>query len=89
MMELMVGGVAGLLGVILFRVLANTYTLKQQQKMEKDVSDIKKKTEELNTKMKEQDKATQEKINEITDEQSIEIVGDALADFFNNHKSKH
>jgi hypothetical protein len=88
-MELIVGGVAGLFGVILFRFLAVTYETKRQEKMEKEVADIKKRQDVLNSKLKEQDKITQEKINEIDTQKNIELVGDALADFFNNHKSKH
>jgi Mg2+/citrate symporter len=89
MMELIVGGVAGLFGVILLRFLATTYETKRQEKMEQEVAEIKKRQEVLNSKIKEQDRITQEKINEIDTQKNIELVGDALADFFNNHKGKH
>jgi hypothetical protein len=88
-MELIVGGVAGLFGVILLRFLATTYETKRQEKMEQEVAEIKKRQEVLNSKIKEQDRITQEKINEIDTQKNIELVGDALADFFNNHKGKH
>jgi hypothetical protein len=57
--------------------------------MEQEVAEIKKRQEVLNSKIKEQDRITQEKINEIDTQKNIELVGDALADFFNNHKGKH
>lgn len=88
-MELLVGGVAGLFGVLFFRFLATTYENKRQEKMEREVADIKKRTEILNSELKAQDKITKEKTDEIDAQKNIELVGDALADFFNNRRGKH
>lgn len=89
MMNAIVGVLSGFFGVILMRFLVNTYETKRQEKMEREVSEIKKKSETLKAEIKEEDKKTQDKVNEITTEQNIELVGNALADFFNNHKGKH
>lgn len=86
---LVIGGIAGFFGVIFLRFLAGSYEIKRQEKMEREVAEIKKRSEELNAQLKQEDKVTQEKVNEIDAEKNIELVGNALADFFNNNKSKH
>jgi cell division protein FtsL len=89
MIELIVAVIGGFAGLFLFDTFTKYQANKRQVELEKEIVKIKGKTEELKQQIKNEDKKAQEKINEITAEQNINVVGDALAEFFNNRKGKH
>lgn len=88
MIEALVAVIGGVFGLLLFQTLTKFHTQRRQASLEKEVKDIKAKTEQVQKNIEKNEKETQEKIDEITKEQSIELVGNALADFFNNNKGK-
>ena len=77
------GAIGGLFLLSQFNKFNNN---KKQNELEQKVKSIKEKTAELTKASAEEEKKTQGTVNEITKEQNIELVGNALADFFNNRK---
>lgn len=88
MIEFIVAIVGGAAGLFLFQSLTKISTNRRQAALEKEVAEIKNKAQQIQQNIEKNEKQTQEKIDEITKEQSIELVGNALADFFNNNKGK-
>jgi uncharacterized protein YgiM (DUF1202 family) len=88
MIEFIVAIVGGAAGLFLFQGLTKISTNRRQAALEKEVAEIKNKAQQIQQNIEKNEKQTQEKVDEITKEQSIELVGNALANFFNNHKGK-
>ncbi len=88
MIELIVAIVGGTAGLFLFQGLTKISTNRRQAALEKEVAEIKNKAQQIQQNIEKNEKQTQEKVDEITKEQSIELVGNALANFFNNNKGK-
>ena len=89
MMELLVAVIGGISGLFLFQTLTKYQADKKQKELESQVIEIKKSEQQIVNNIKENEKTTQEKINEIDAKKDIDLIGNALADFFNNHKGKH
>lgn len=84
--KLSIGLGAGIVGLLLMRFLGGYFINKGQAELEKTVTDNDKKIAGLEGEQKQEDKETQEKVNDIEKEKNTEQTTDSLVDFFRNRK---
>lgn len=85
-MEIVAALVGALGGLFLFQQLMRFNNNKKQAELESAVKKIEAKADNLVAANKEIDKATQDKVNAITEEQNNKLSTDQLVDWFNNRK---
>lgn len=86
MLEAAIAILSGVAGLFIFQALTKAGAARNQIKLEAEVREIKAREDAIKATITEREKKTQGAVNEITKEQNIELVGNALADFFNNRK---
>lgn len=86
MQELIVAVLGAGLGIIILRAFDKYNINKHQKELEKKVSDNDKNQARLEGEQAQEDKQTQEKVDEITKEQNDKPSGQSLADWFNRRK---
>lgn len=84
--KLGIGLGAGIVGLLLMRFAGGYFISKGQAELEKKVSDSNKKIAGLEGEQRQEDKETQEKVNDIEKEKNNKPSGSSLADWFSNRK---
>ena len=86
MQELIVAVLGAGLGIIILRSFDKYNINKHQKELEKKVSDNDKNQARLEGEQAQEDKQTQEKVNDIEKEKNEKPTGSNLADWFNRRK---
>lgn len=86
-MQDLVYAVLGVIGLVIgIKVFDNFNVGRGQKKLESKVKENDKKIAGLEGEQRQEDKETQRRVDEITEEQNDKPTGDSLADWFNKRK---
>jgi len=86
MAELIVAILGAAAGIIILRLFDKRSVDSNQKKLEAEVAEKEKEVAGLEGEQKQEDKETAKKVEEIEKEQSKDLSGDSLADFFRDRK---